>query len=995
MDENPILQARTRRTGFSLGVLGINDLEEDKNRVQFDSDSILSDVQKRVSYEKKLNDNIINQSKVFTRSKRITMEDSDEEADILKSNKKKYILLGYIILYCSLFIISYFSIEYGDKKYIYISCIGGVIGTLSSLLILYSFSTLSSPARIPNESWIKYYASQIYKSLLFPLQGLLHPPLALMYWRSFSDLLIGLRFIFIGLQFNQFGSKNFMDIQCNIASGFLEFAQLSSEAWHFCLCLELLLSIRNPFTSFKSRLMYYHFGVWSFSFLAAILIGSPYIKPSVQDKLVFIHGSQYDCIEEEENMSYTCTKYDPYKYGFSISRVFNAGQQKINDDQVNQFYPYGDSGFCWVNAIFSENVNNLSVYPWLFLYCPIIVILVFSLYSLHIAYFRFQQGVTMSLLHRLNILVLNYVNIFWYFLYWLVLFFVLVCASTSKIYFGDKPHDKNNLGGNTVLMSLLFYMISSKGSIGVIIWIIVGDLERSLKSDEDDTLDINGAIRGEILSYIVNGIRTACEVVNNDTVIRLVLTSTLDISNVFKDEKYFLLSIVLGHDKLIRTIKRQVRTAPTNDIVTESYKLGVPINQLNRTKRLKLHRNSLNIIAQKLTRLDSSLRESCSIVATDYAKPSFLKKSWNYFLNETPPPLFEEFLPEVFTKIRNLYGIDKETYIQAFVYSSLGRIKQDAGASGALFFLSENEKYMLKSCTEKERDRMIEKASDYFEHLQTEKDSLIVKIYGLYTLNMYGLKFNFMVMQNVVPKTIQEKYDLKGSWVDRKTFLPANGKQVTCKNCMEQFIFRKNKGALFRNRLSVNALRITTESLSSIRAADRKRCYKAVKGIHEPLLTQKDLDLKYKIRLDNREARSLFNQLSSDANFLCNKMKVMDYSLLVGVIKADIKTNVSNNRDSSFWENYAVRELPKGGDESHYKSFESNLITANYLYYFGIIDFLEVYDLKKRIERWFKTVVLQKDPDGISCIESELYKSRFINYVADLLDVNDDVEARI
>lgn len=737
--------------------------------------------------------------------------------------------------------------------------------------------------------------------------------------------------------------------------------------------------------------------MWSISIFFAALIGSPYVDPSVENDVVLIKGSEYKC--EKARQDFVCKEYNRYQEGFSIARMFNPGQQMINDDKVNQYYPYPESSFCWVNAIESGNVQNLSTYPWLFLYLPLLVIVIFSFYTLWIAYFRMSQGVSMSLLHRLNILVLNYVNIFWFSCYWFILYVILSIASAKIVYFGNNSEpDKDDLGGNVFLLSLIFYFISSKGAVGVIIWILVGDLKRSLKSQDEDYLDINSAIRGEILNYVITGIRATCQNDISQRKVRIVLTSKLDIENVFKDEKWFLLRIVFGHDELIRSIKRQVRAAPNAEQVSESYRKGVPLSIAGVTSRNLRHRNSLSMIADKIAKLESDNSDGGSIMVSTFVKPSWLKKFWNYFSKLIPPPVFEEFEPNLFSRIRTLYGIDVDSWRRAFKNLS-GRLTQDGGASGALFFLTEDQQFVVKSCTEKERDHLIEKASDYYDHLQKEQNSFIAKVFGVFTLTMYSLQFSFFVMQNIVPSGVQEKYDVKGSWVDRETSYPHDGKQVTCQNCFESFIFRKNRTGLSRRHASlnsVNAVRITTDSLSSIRAQDRQRCSKGLKGLHEPLQTKKDLDLKYKIRLDNDEARNLFRQLQSDANFLCDVMGVMDYSLLIGIKKTDISTNTIEDLGQSFWDRFSVKEdfyPPK--EEDHFKSYEASVINANYLYYFGIIDFLEVYDYRKKLEHYFKTIILQKDSDGVSCVRAEFYRDRFIHQMADLLDVREEVECRV
>lgn len=259
---------RPKRTGVNFGTISNQEAggSSSSSRVSFDNESIIKDVQKRLSARNSTTTTIIEESKIFT--KRITVEDADDIDNIARTSQKRMNLLYFFIGYISLFLATYLGILYGyqpRQPFIYMSCAGGVFGTICSLILLYQFSTLQSPARSTKDTLTRYYSARLKETILFPFNGSLNPPLALMYWRSFCDLLIGLRFVFIGLQFQYFKSiQNSSDFNwyrhhyyyyyilifliltkiSYVSSGFLEFAEFSSEAWYFCLCLELLLSIR-------------------------------------------------------------------------------------------------------------------------------------------------------------------------------------------------------------------------------------------------------------------------------------------------------------------------------------------------------------------------------------------------------------------------------------------------------------------------------------------------------------------------------------------------------------------------------------------------------------------------------------------------------------------------------------------------------------------------------------------------------------------------------
>ena len=61
---------------------------------------------------------------------------------------------------------------------------------------------------------------------------------------------------------------------------------------------------------------------------------------------------------------------------------------------------------------------------------------------------------------------------------------------------------------------------------------------------------------------------------------------------------------------------------------------------------------------------------------------------------------------------------------------------------------------------------------------------------------------------------------------------------------------------------------------------------------------------------------------------------------------------------------------------------ESHIVTRQ-VYYFGVIDVLQKWTWRKRVERWWKIWILRRDPKGISVIQPEVYRTRFMEKVAD------------
>lgn len=298
---------------------------------------------------------------------------------------------------------------------------------------------------------------------------------------------------------------------------------------------------------------------------------------------------------------------------------------------------------------------------------------------------------------------------------------------------------------------------------------------------------------------------------------------------------------------------------------------------------------------------------------------------------------FVEIEPYHFRRVRTTQRVSEEEYIEylyfaikIIVYNRTSRqfrttIKErvtQGGASGAFFFFSRDEKFIAKSCTEEELGTLTKNAKAYADYFESERGKcsyiskvknflalvfrlrfIYFQIFGAYTLRIYGISLHFFVMNNLFygkdskgqNLAIHEKYDIKGSTVNRSAAPPFEGQVVTCTHCEQKFTYHRKKKAKQAQRALPLKGKVgedgggpsnnTFLNLSSRFDLDlddsfeSNRCTVTVSGHHEPNVILKDNDLKYKIRLPRQVARALQIQLENDAIFL-RSIDVMDYSLL-------------------------------------------------------------------------------------------------------------------
>lgn len=186
---------------------------------------------------------------------------------------------------------------------------------------------------------------------------------------------------------------------------------------------------------------------------------------------------------------------------WSVSLIFAsclAGKHYINgywsvNDSVD------DTAICWISLTRGEKFSN--PYPWLFFYVPIIVVYLYAVAILIIAYQRLKSGISDTILHRLQALVVNSINVTVYVIYWFIEFVLYLFAF-------DPDLDEHTAD---IFLKTFLFIIASKGIFALSVWILSANVAKKVaKQDTSDVaggIDLNGALRSEVLAYATRFIR--------------------------------------------------------------------------------------------------------------------------------------------------------------------------------------------------------------------------------------------------------------------------------------------------------------------------------------------------------------------------------------------------------------------------------------------------------------------------------------------------------
>ncbi|XP_028127394.1 phosphatidylinositol 4-phosphate 5-kinase 4-like isoform X4 [Camellia sinensis] len=223
------------------------------------------------------------------------------------------------------------------------------------------------------------------------------------------------------------------------------------------------------------------------------------------------------------------------------------------------------------------------------------------------------------------------------------------------------------------------------------------------------------------------------------------------------------------------------------------------------------------------------------------------EKVWTRFPPEgskhTPPHQscefrWKDYCPLVFRTLRKLFKVDAADYMLSICGNDALRELSSPGKSGSFFYLTNDDRYMIKTMKKAEAKVLLRMLSAYYNHVRAFENTLVAKFYGLHCVKLNGpaqKKVRFIIMGNLFCSeyTIHRRFDLKGSSLGRMTDKP---------------------------EAEIDATTIL-----------------------------KDLDLNFIFRLQKTWFQEFRRQIDRDCEFL-EQERIMDYSLLVGLHFIDTTT---------------------------------------------------------------------------------------------------------
>ena len=347
------------------------------------------------------------------------------------------------------------------------------------------------------------------------------------------------------------------------------------------------------------------------------------------------------------------------------------------------------------------------------------------------------------------------------------------------------------------------------------------------------------------------------------------------------------------------------------------------------------------------------------------------------------------YAPETFARLRKMFGVSESSYHRSMMklYVSFQSNSKGAARVGGFFFFTRDGAYMVKTVKKEEAKTFSKMLPKYYKYMSRNyRRSLLTRFCGMYSVRITdeesgankGQEHVFIVMNAVFPaessKFISERFDLKGSTV---------GRECSLKEREERGSMAVLKDLDLAREVSVEASR---QSVAESGAST------------------------YGINIGRRANASLLDQLRRDVALL-EECKVMDYSLLVGVVKAgpehaQLPFGLLNIRKDGIFDRIVSSRVAKKthflldkvlwwilpnsmpyygagvcGVNGGVLSIQTGRRAGDRaVYYMGIIDFLQPWTTKKVMEREVKGL-LGYNTKAISCVSPKDYAARFLDFI--------------
>lgn len=337
--------------------------------------------------------------------------------------------------------------------------------------------------------------------------------------------------------------------------------------------------------------------------------------------------------------------------------------------------------------------------------------------------------------------------------------------------------------------------------------------------------------------------------------------------------------------------------------------------------------------------------------------------------NHTPAHHYSEFkfktyAPIAFRYFRDLFGIQPDDFLMSMCSAPLRELS-NPGASGSIFYLTNDDEFIIKTVQHKEGEFLQKLLPGYYLNLDQNPRTLLPKFFGLYCYQCNSKNVRLVAMNNILPSSVKlhQKYDLKGSTYKRKA--NKSERQKSSPTYKDLDFMDHHPEGIFLEADTYTALTKTMQRDCRVLESFKIMDYSLLVGIHNLDEAQREKTESRK-RTDSGQSddetegepkRSGLNRTRS-----INRQRLVAHSTAMESIQAESEP-IDEEED-----------VPPGGIPAR------NARGERLLLFLGIIDILQSYRLRKKLEHTWKSMI--HDGDTVSVHRPSFYAQRFLDFMA-------------
>ncbi|XP_052753953.1 phosphatidylinositol 4-phosphate 5-kinase type-1 alpha-like isoform X12 [Galleria mellonella] len=353
--------------------------------------------------------------------------------------------------------------------------------------------------------------------------------------------------------------------------------------------------------------------------------------------------------------------------------------------------------------------------------------------------------------------------------------------------------------------------------------------------------------------------------------------------------------------------------------------------------------------------------------------------------NHTPAHHYSEFkfktyAPIAFRYFRDLFGIQPDDFLMSMCSAPLRELS-NPGASGSIFYLTNDDEFIIKTVQHKEGEFLQKLLPGYYLNLDQNPRTLLPKFFGLYCYQCNSKNVRLVAMNNILPSSVKlhQKYDLKGSTYKRKA--NKSERQKSSPTYKDLDFMDHHPEGIFLEADTYTALTKTMQRDCRVLESFKIMDYSLLVGIHNLDEAQREKTESRK-RTDSGQSddetegepkRSGLNRTRSEQvkedfgtqvkrTQSINRQRLVAHSTAMESIQAESEP-IDEEED-----------VPPGGIPAR------NARGERLLLFLGIIDILQSYRLRKKLEHTWKSMI--HDGDTVSVHRPSFYAQRFLDFMA-------------